>query len=62
MLKCLPSAGSCPDGVLGSKKALTIFPESKCNKRFKEVLTAVHPAEQRTRDVTAGSGQQRSGC
>lgn len=40
----------------GNEKAVTIFLESKYNKRFKEVLTAVHPAEKGSREVTAGSG------
>lgn len=48
--------------MVGSEKALTVFPESKYNKCFKEVLTAVHPAEKGSRDTTAGSGQELSGC
>lgn len=47
--------------MVGSEKALTVFPESKYNKCFKEVLTAVHPAEKGSRDTTAGSGQELSG-
>lgn len=36
------------------KTALTILLESKYNKGFKEVLTGVHPAENVSRDITAG--------
>ena len=47
--------------VLGSKTALTIFPESKHNKDIKEVLTEVYPAEKRSRDITTGLGLELSG-
>lgn len=48
--------------MVGSEKALTVFPESKYNKHFKEVLIVVHPAEKGSRDTTAGSGRELSGC
>lgn len=61
-VECLQRCGrSCPD-VVGSEKALTVFPESKYNKHFKEVLIVVHPAEKGSRDTTAGSGRELSGC
>lgn len=40
----------------GNEKAVTIFPESKYSKRFREVLTVARPAEKGSREVTAGSG------
>lgn len=40
--------------VVGTEKPLTVFPESKYNKCFKEVLIGVHPAESVQRMLRIG--------